>query len=289
MFRRNPEKFGKLKYAYGRPSTLDMGSRRHKRKLIFKNINPEKSRKIKIWLIFGLLLIGLCYLTYLLFFSPYFTFTKTKVVQEGMESKETIFNTYFKELKGKNLVLVDTDEIIEEIVKDHPEFANISIKKIYPHEIQIEASKYPAAANVINVSGESQITHIVNLVGLSIQSNIENPNLPYVKIRSEKPLDTKSPLLSKENLEYIIGATNYFEDKLGMKVFEAEYLKEEREVHLKTEKYFYLWMDIQKPFAEQIDKLKIVVPKLDIYNMPLEYIDLRISEISGEKIIYKKR
>lgn len=293
MFRRKrPKKFGKLKYAYGR--TPDMSDTGTKRRQMFnrqgKSVsNPGRKKKIKIFLVILILASGIAYSVYFMFFSNYFILTEVKTVQEGMEEKNKLFDEYFNGMKGKNLILIDTKKIKDEIQKDHPEFENISIKKVYPKGIRIEADKYPPAANIINVAGEAQRKHIVNIVGLSILEEAENPNLPYIKIRSEEFLDAKSPLLPKEKLEYIIGAIGYFEDKLGMKVFDAEYLKKAREVHLKTEKYFYVWLDIQKPFEEQIMKLKRIVPKLDIYNQPLAYIDLRVSEVSGDKIIYKKR
>jgi len=74
-----------------------------------------------------------------------------------------------------------------------------------------------------------------------------------------------------------------------MKILEAEYKVIPRELHLKTEKYFIIWLDIQKPFEDQLKKLKKALVKLDIFNEPLEYIDLRISGESGDKIIYKRK
>ena len=40
---------------------------------------------------------------------------------------------------------------------------------------------------------------------------------------------------------------------------------------------------------EQFDKLKKGLPRLNIYEIDLLYIDLRISGINGEKIIFKRR
>ncbi|MBU1992421.1 hypothetical protein KKG51_01850, partial [Patescibacteria group bacterium] len=241
--RRKPKKPGKLKYTYGRTPPQNIGAKRRRRKPIFGEITPGFGRKLKITVGTLIFLSTLSYLTYFVFFSSYFTFEKVEVIQEGMVEKSTIFNPYFMEAKGKNLVLVNIEEIRAKILEAHPEFDNLSIAKVYPGTIKIEASKYPVIANVINVVGEEQFKHIVNQVGLSVQQNTENPNLKYIKIASEEPLSTESPLLSEEKLMYIIGAIGYFEDKFGMKVFDAEYLKEAREVHLKTEKYFYVWLD----------------------------------------------
>ena len=74
-----------------------------------------------------------------------------------------------------------------------------------------------------------------------------------------------------------------------MKIIEIEYQVIPREVHLRTEKYFYIWLDIQKPYETQLKKLKKALVKLNIYDDELAYIDLRITGESGEKIIYKRR
>lgn len=290
FFRKKPKQFGKLKYTYGRtPEVSGRGFQRNRKRLIWKSSDPRKSRKIKIISLIVLLFGFILCLVYFLFFSGYFSLKNIKVTQEGLTENSKMLDKYFQKLKNKNLILINTSDIKEKIEKDHPEFDNIKIKKIYPKTIEVDVSEYPIAANLINVTGDTQKKYIINSIGLSIQENTENPNLPYIKIKSDEPLDAKGTLIQKEKLEYIVGAIDYFQDKFAMKIFEAEYLVKARETHLKTEKYFYIWLDTTQPFSEQLQKLKKVVPKLDIYNMPLSYIDLRISGVSGEKIIYKKR
>lgn len=74
-----------------------------------------------------------------------------------------------------------------------------------------------------------------------------------------------------------------------MKVTNAEYHVREREIHLQTEKNFMVWLDMEKELNPQMEKLKKALPKINIYNTPLEYIDLRISGTDNEKVIYKPR
>ena len=81
----------------------------------------------------------------------------------------------------------------------------------------------------------------------------------------------------------------YFEKKFNIKVLDAEYKVREREVHLMTEKYFKVWIDMEKSLTDQFEKLKKALPRLDIYKTALEYIDLRISGTDNEKVIFKKR
>jgi hypothetical protein len=90
-------------------------------------------------------------------------------------------------------------------------------------------------------------------------------------------------------LTYIINAINLYQQEFSMKVINAEYYVTEREVHLQTEKNFMVWLDMQKDLNEQLDKLKKVLNKLDIYHTALEYIDLRIDGVDNQKVIYKPR
>ena len=177
----------------------------------------------------------------------------------------------------------------EKIIKSFPQLENISVDKKYPKKLEIKFTKYPLSANVINESSSVKKTYIINQIGFVLKEDYENPELPYIRIKSEEPINTKKAIISKEKLKYILDSMTYFQDKFGMRVKEALYKPVAREVHLLTEKDFYIWLDMQTPFEDQLKKLKKTLVKLDIQKEPLYYIDLRISGQNGEKIIYKRR
>jgi hypothetical protein len=65
-------------------------------------------------------------------------------------------------------------------------------------------------------------------------------------------------------------------------------LKQARELHLLTERHFTVWLDLTQDLNIQLTKLKKSLGNtFNIYEMPLDYIDLRISGQNGEKVIYK--
>ena len=72
-----------------------------------------------------------------------------------------------------------------------------------------------------------------------------------------------------------------------MQVLEIDYLRRARELHLLTERYFYVWLDLSQDLDKQLLKLKKALNELNIYEADLDYIDLRISGQNGEKVIYK--
>jgi hypothetical protein len=119
------------------------------------------------------------------------------------------------------------------------------------------------------------------------------PATPVTPETEEGPkppaLDPTKPVISADNLNYILHATSYFEEKFGMKIRETDFIIKARELHLKTEKNFTIWLDTQIPFERQFLKLKKAMTTIDIYKVALEYIDLRIAGTSGEKVIFKRK
>lgn len=232
---------------------------------------------------------------YAIFFSDYFLVTDFEVEEEGtlIESNDKI-NEILRHKLGENLFLINEKDLSEEIRQYHQEIQTIRIKKIFPDKLRVEYEKYPTAANIINLTEGIQKKFLVDSQGFLIEENTENPNLPYIRIETPEQLTVRTTFLgdpkrSEIRLTYMINAINLFEEKFGMKVLHAEFLKKEREVHLYTEKLFYVFIDMEKDLNTQINKLKKALSKLDIYNEPLLYIDLRISGTDTEKVIFKRK
>lgn len=94
-------------------------------------------------------------------------------------------------------------------------------------------------------------------------------------------------LIDADMLGTLLKATEDFEGKFNMQVLEIRYLKQARELHLLTERYFTIWIDLTEDTNLQLAKLKKALSTLNIYEADLDYIDLRISGQNGEKVIYK--
>lgn len=101
------------------------------------------------------------------------------------------------------------------------------------------------------------------------------------------PDEINEELIPQDVLKTLLETTESFEGKFDMEVLEITYLKRARELHLFTERYFSVWIDLTQDVPLQLAKLKKALTEIDIYGAPLEYIDLRISGQNGEKVIYK--
>lgn len=253
-------------------------------KLSYRNKAP-----LKKWLVIGGGIIVLIALLYTTIFSTFFEMEKWKIYGDDIVQENSKFEEFLRVYKGKNLVFIDTGKIERTIKKQYPEIKTITIQKVFPDTLVMDYENYPEIANVFNIVDGTQKKFIVNEIGLLVQEDYENPNLPYIKVKTEKALELYDYAFPQKTLEYTLDAIYDFEEIFGMEILDAEYWKREREVHLKTERDFYIWLDTSLTLQEQYSKLKEALPKLNIYTENLAYIDLRISSVNGERVIFKRR
>jgi hypothetical protein len=226
---------------------------------------------------------------YWLYFSPFFKINTVAIEYEKGQPQAEDLKQYFQETIGKNIFKIDLDPITKKIITEHPELKTIKVTPYFPKKLVITFTRYKVVANIINLSKSGTQQFFINEAGIAVNKKDEKQNLPTIKIQTENPIDTTKTVISKEKIEYIIQSIQYFQEAINIKIAESLYITRARELHLKTEKNFMVWLDIEKPYQSQINKLKKSLTKFDIYKLPLEYIDLRISGITGEKIIFKRR
>ena len=264
--------------------------KRGKRKkiLVMPTIKPKTISRAKNALILMIFLAVLAGLTYLIGFSHIFDVKSWEITEDGTKvTTDENLNELLKKQKYQNLVFLDETRLANDVKTMHPEFKKIVVKKIFPTKIKVEIEKYPIVANIVDVVQGIQKKFLVDGNGFLTDENIENPDLPYIKIYANEIFTVNTVSLEQEKLNYILNAINLYQSKFAMKVLNAEYYVREREVHLQTEKNFIILIDMGKDLTQQLEKLKKALPKLNIYNTPLEYIDLRISGTDNEKVIYK--
>lgn len=252
-----------------------------------KSGKSNLGRKI-LWTLLILVIVGGG--SYIVFFSHSFDLKKWDFKEgDNIVEPDEILNQMMEKEKNKNLLFINENAIISQILANYPQVKNVEVKKIFPQKIRIEIENYPLVANLTDRVGEVRKKFLINSNGYLTQENTEDPALPYIEIQTAEMLALKSTAMKVETLEYILKSIRLFEEKFSMKVLDAQYLSREREVHLKTEKFFSVWIDLEKDLTKQLEKLKNALVKLDIYHLSLEYIDLRISGTDNEKVIYKLR
>lgn len=286
-------KIAELRSPYNKkPALTGKFFKRGKRKksLVMPTIKPQNVSKAKNALITMAVLAIIGGLIYLIGFSRVFDVKSWEITEDGTKvTNDESLNTMMKKQKNLNLIFLNEAKLVNEIKSIHPEVKKITVKKIFPQKIKVEIEKYPVVGNVVNVVQGIQKKFLVDSQGFLADENVENPELPYLKIYTNEAFTAGTNAIDKDKLTYILDAMTLFQEKFTMKVVNTEYHVREREVHLQTEKNFMVWIDMEKDLNTQLEKLKKALPKLNIYNTPLEYIDLRISGTDNGKVIYKLR
>lgn len=242
---------------------------------------------------FGKIFLGIgsfLALLYVIFLTPTFEIREIEVIG-GVETEieQAAIREYLQDQLGKNLLSFNPNDHEEAMAEAYPHLKNVHITRKFLHTINARLESFPDRANiqVKNEDGSLDL-YIVNELGY-VSSDGSNEQLPTLVMDTSgtEPSEGEVALIDPEMLESLIQSQELFEAKFGMDVLEVHYIKRAREVHLLTERYFFVWMDLQQDVEIQLTKLKQALTELDIYGTELEYIDLRISGQQGEKVIYK--
>jgi cell division septal protein FtsQ len=268
-------------------------------KMFLRNIKTKFLEEYK-YVIFGVILIILLGGSIgLIFFSNFFSVSS--IIVERTDPKTDIETSIIPMqqkldvLTGKNIFLINEDEIEYTIRKDFPEMKEINIMKLYPRTLKVRVIEYDLVARIKSSTGKDEM--LLNERGMIRNMKTKMLNLPLIEYKSQYDikedkmvamlspylaLQDRNAIMNGEEVRTILDAKNTFEQNFSLKVTLIQYYPLEREIHLINEKGFTLWLDLTENIDEQLNKLKTAFQDFNIYKIELSYIDLRINN----KIIY---
>ena len=124
---------------------------------------------------------------------------------------------------------------------------------------------------------------MINKIGQAIFDKEEDLELMTITItRLSQPIEDREVIITNEKMNYILDSIRYFSNLFKMEIIGVEYLPIAREVHLKTNAGFSIWITTEKDYRKQIDKLNTIYEVAELNKEDLAYIDLRVQE----KVIY---
>lgn len=214
-------------------------------------------------------------------YSGFFDVKKVTILRNSLDLPTEDIELSARELVlGKNIFQVDTALLIKAVQQLRPDTSRVVIHKVYPSEIQVEVFKYPIVAELR--SGTEPI--YINEKGFRVFG--ESPDKDTLQLALGENLDlkdSKKQIIDPEYLASIRESVSYLESVINLKVLNTKFFPISREVHLKTEKNFDVWIDLTQDYRTQIDKLAAASEVLQLETKSYSYIDLRIRG----KIFYK--
>ncbi len=213
------------------------------------------------------------------------------LVYEGEEESDNVqIRKLVEPLRSRNIILIKSDTVANSLRNQIENLAELKVEKRLPGTIKVTYARFQKVANVVNIIGNQRIKKkfVINESGILMEKDKTIQSLPFINLASPKAFQLGDQVISQEKLKYMLEAAANYEEKFNMKVLEINYLTAAREVHFLTERRFEVWLDIQVDHEEQLMKLRNAIPKIDIYNDNLQYIDLRIQSATGQKIIYRR-
>lgn len=244
-------------------------------------------RHVAAAVIIGGITIGGIYAT---LFSDFFRITTVQLEKNGEAVAASKLTPFLDTFRGEHMLFLRTEKTVQAMRASFKNaVASVAINKSYPHKVIVHVEEYPTVLNVAIQTPEKSERFIINQIGAIISTNAEDKTLPYLSVELSKSPVQRGLLIASDTADVLVHAYKTFTELFGIKIVKGEWKKTERELHLFTEKNFSVWIDLTEDVDAQLGKLKRALPKLDIYNTPLEYIDLRIAAGDSEKVIFKRR
>jgi len=268
-------------------------------KLFLRNIKTKIFEEYKYVIIGVFLIVVLGGTIGLVFFSNFFNVSTIVVErtdpQTDIETSIIPMQQKLEKLKGKNIFLINEDEVNDELRKDFPEMKEIAIMKLLPRTIRVRVVEYKIIARIKSSTGKDEM--LLNEEGMIRNVKSKIPNLPLIEYKSQYDikddkmvamlspylaLQDRNRIMNADEVRTILNAKYTFEKDFALKVPLLKYYPLEREIHVVTEKGFTIWLDLTEHIDDQLGKLKMAFQDFNIYKMDLAYVDLRIQN----KIIY---
>ncbi len=216
-------------------------------------------------------------------FSGFFDVQKVSVARSSLDLPLEEIELSVRELAfGKNIFSIEKDLLARVVRELRPDIARVEIHKKYPCEIAVGVFKFPIVAE-LRSNSESIF---LNANGFRVLGDAPDRDTLQLTLGEEiDAVDLEKRVIDPAHLDFIRDAVFYFEALTDLKILNTKYFPISREVYLKNEKNFDVWLDLTRDFREQLNKLVVAADLLKISEKKYEYIDLRIRG----KIFFRSR
>jgi hypothetical protein len=183
------------------------------------------------------LVIGSCYV---LFFSPYFRISPSKVIIERLDSITDINIAYrsIEDVYGASIFSIETNTIIEKLTNLQKNIKHAEISRLFPNGLKIIIQSYKPEFFVRFPTSEK--SYILTENGILVyqktnESNLYSLDLVDPNFTEMSFIDYKEGV-SVEFMAFILRARDFFKSTFAnMNISKFTYFKSEREIHVALE------------------------------------------------------
>lgn len=240
----------------------------------FRNIHFDK-RVLKY--VYLTIVISLIWWLLFIIYWPIFIIKQIEILRQDEITNINIAYRSIDDLRGKSILLVNSQNIAEKLKSYQKNIKEVSITKVLPDGLHISIQSYKSIFNI----KMNDKTYLVTENGVLAPGKFES-ELPELKMLDK---NKKVPIILdyKQILSPVSIANIYLiYDKLkanliGISLKDIYYFSQERELHVDLENGTKLIFDLEWNIPDEIKKLLIFhKEQSNLKKVPFVYIDLRI-------------
>lgn len=226
---------------------------------IINILDQNKDRFRLSFILIGTFLIASS--SYILFFSPYFQISPSKVIIERLDSITDINIAYksIEDVYNTSILSVDTDMILGKLTSLQKNIKHVEVSKLFPNGLKIIIESYKPQFFVR--FPDSEKSYILTSNGVLVYQKANDTNLYLLDLIdpsfTEMSLIDYKEGVQEEFMPFILRARDFFKTAFPtVNIAKFAYFKSERELHIILESGLIVLMRTANDTDNQILSLK---------------------------------
>jgi len=200
--------------------------------------------------------------SYILFFSPYFRISPSKVIIERLDSVTDINIAYrsIEDIYNASIFSIETHDILEKLTSLQKNIKHAEISRLFPNGLKIIIESYKPQFFVRFPTSEK--SYILTENGILVyqktnETNLYSLDLVDPSFTEMSFIDYKEGV-NNEFMPFILRSRDFFKSTFAnINIAKFTYFKSEREIHLALESGLTILMRTADDIEDQILSLKI--------------------------------
>lgn len=221
--------------------------------------------------------------SYILFFSPYFRISPSKVIIERLDSITDINIAYksIEDIYNVSIFSIETGDVLEKLTTLQKNIKHAEISRLFPNGLKIIIESYKPQFFVRFPLSEK--SYIITDNGILVYQKVNDMNLYLLDLidpsfTEMSFIDYKEGIQS-EFMPFILKSRDFFKTTFpAVNIAKFAYFKSEREIHIALESGLTVLLRAADDIENQILSLKVYNDKNKdfINSWDTQYIDMRI-------------